>query len=212
MAFTTAHSYQMSLQNIVLGQVQAAKIGDLQSLKNHNARLIALLQDDDPKQHTHLSQEALTQACKAGHLQCVQFLIAYADISYGQHVAVRCAIQSNHPDCLRLLMEHTQLPLPIYQFCLEETAKHNQPQCLKILVDHFQDNADYNTVLMTSAIREHHECVDILYPIGDPKHALMRIQTYHDEEMGSYLAAKLQQERLNVAVGEAASLKIYKKM
>lgn len=158
------------------------------------------------------SQAALSQACKAGHLHCVKFLIEYTDISYSQHLAVRCAIESNHADCLKLLMEHTQLPLHIYQFCLSESIEHNQPQCLQILVDHFQDNADYNTLLMTSAIREHHECVDILYPIGDPKHALMRIQTYHHEDLGVYLESKLQKDRLNSAVGEAVPLTSIKKM
>ena len=214
MTHELTHSQKSALQQCGEHQITAAQSGDLQSLQDNVGFMHKLLEQFGAQQYPSkgFSQQALLQACKAGHLQCVKFLIEDADISYSQHLAVRCTIESNHADCLKLLMEHTQLPLHIYQLCLSESVKHNQPQCLQILVDHFQDNADYNTLLMTSAIREHHECVDILYPIGNPKHALMRIQTYHDEEMGSYLAAKLQQERLHTAVGGSSSFTRFKKM
>lgn len=210
------HPQTSALQKFGQQQIAAAKIGDLKLLKDNFDGMHALLQQCGLQKHLPaegFSQQALTHACKTGHAECVAFLIEHTDISYGEYVAVRAAIEGNHFDCLKLLMEHATLPFNMYAFCLEQTVKHNQPQCLRILVEHFQENIDYDTLLMTSAIRNQQECVDILYPVGNPKHVLMRIEMYHDDDgIGSYLAAKLQQERLNAEVAVSLSLPTPKKM
>lgn len=215
MTLQLSHEQNIALTNFGQRQIAAAKIGDLQSLKFNYENMHILLQQCGLQQHPSqsFSQQALTQACKGGHTPCAAFLIECTNIAYGEYVAVRNAVSGNYYDCLQLLMEHTTLPLPMYQFCLSETVTKNYYQCLKTLVDHFQDGADYNTLLMTSAVRNQHECVDILYAIGDPKLALMRIETYHDDDVvGSYLAAKLQQERLSAEVAAVSSVVSTKKM
>lgn len=210
------HAQNIDLQNFGQQQIAAAKIGDLQTLKNNYDGMDMLLRQCGLQQHPSrgFSQQALTQACQEGQTQCAAFLIEHTSIAYGEYVAVRNAVNGNHYECLQLLMENTTLPVHMYQFCLSETVTHNYHQCLKILVDHFQEGADYNTLLMTSAVRNQHECVEILYPIGDPQHALMRIESYYDEDedVGSYLAAKLQQERLNAVVGVGSASPTFKKM
>lgn len=209
------HTQNIVLQNFGQRQIAAAKIGDLQSLKDNHELMRTVLHEFGVQQHPSqmFSQQALTHSCKAGHAECVAFLIEHTDISYGEYVAVRAAVEGNHFDCLKLLMEHTTLPLNIYQFCINETIHYNQPQCLQVLVDHFQDGADYNMALVTSAVRDQYECVDILYSVGDPKDAWMRIENYHDDEdVGLYLAAKLQQERLTAEVAVGSSVVSTKKM
>lgn len=210
------HTQNIALQNFGQRQIAAAKIGDLQSLKDNFDGMHALLQQCGLEKHLPgggFTQQALTHSCKGGHVPCVAFLIEHTDISYGECVAVRAAVEGNHFDCLKLLLDHITLPLNMYQFCINETVHYNQPQCLQVLVDHFQDGADYNMALVTSAVRDQYECVDILYSVGDPKSAWMRIENYHDDEdVGLYLAAKLQQERLTAEVSVGASLPTPKKM
>lgn len=216
MTLKLTHEQNIALTNFGQRQIAAAEIGDLQSLKFHYDNMFSLLQQCGLQQHPSqsFSQQALTQACKAGHTQCAAFLAEHTNIAYGEYVCVRSAVNGNHYDCLQLLMAHTTLPSNMYQFCLSETVTKNYPQCLKILVGYFQDSADYNTLLMTSAVRNQYECVDVLYSVGDPSRALMRIETYYDEydDVGSYLAAKLQQERLSSQVGAGSSLSHSKKM
>lgn len=214
MKLELTHSQKMTLQECGQRQITAAKNGNLQLLKKNYNRMDKILRRCGSEQHPFrgFSQQALTQACKQGQTQCAAFLIEHTDISYGEYVAVRGAIEGNHFDCLKLLMEHTTLPFNMYAFCLEQTVSNNQPQCLQILMEHYQDNIEYDTLLMTSAIRNQYECVDILYPIGNPKHVLMRIEAYHDEDLGAYLAAKLQQERLSAEVAVGSSVTSAKKM
>ena len=122
--------------------------------------------------------EALHYANLHGHVECVKLLIPFISNNKNSYM-MKLSAAADLAVCVRVLIP-TVTPLECHE-ALVYAAAYGNAACVRVLLN---TTTDYEEALYQAVVNLSCECVDILYPLGDPETVLKRVkQVYPNDEL-----------------------------
>jgi hypothetical protein len=109
---------------------------------------------------------ALMNAAEKGRLDCLKFLIRFADPKDSDSMPLRLAAGHGHADCVRFLMPLSD-PKAHGSWALLEAATHGHADCVRQLIPFSEPAAEGSRALCWAARAGRSECVELLLPVSD---------------------------------------------
>ena len=145
----------------------------------------------------------LILAADFGLTDVVEKLIPVSNPKANGSAALAAAARNGHVECLKLLLPVSN-PDDGGSFALRTAAANGQAESVKLLLGH-SDVFAFECAALACAVRYNHsECIDVLYPISDPKQALATLIKYLKPQdaqhwVQRFAEVEAQQQRTRIA-------------